>query len=150
MSSASRLTIMVSVTGCDLRPRQIPLSSPYTVGISVTRGVPGGFLMCKRFCKKNSWGRGKWEGFGCPPPSRKFKNCKLMCNRLRTLRIRRYAPGYCAVLLCSRLLATTVGCTLYTSCRPISFMYTYQLRPYREKYTVHWKLRKHLSAIIIA
>ena len=37
------------------------------------------------------WGGG-W-GFGGPPP-RKFEICKLMCNRLRTLRIGRYAPVY--------------------------------------------------------
>ena len=52
--------------------------------------------MCNRFCKKKL-GEG-WQmkngggGVGSPPP-RKFENCKLMCNRLRMLRVGRYAPG---------------------------------------------------------
>ena len=46
--------------------------------------------MCNRFCKKQL-GEGQMGGFGDPPP-KKFEIFKLMCNRLRTLRIRRYAP----------------------------------------------------------
>ena len=37
-------------------------------------------------------------GFGGPPP-KKIENCKLMCNRLRTLRIERYALGYLSVIV---------------------------------------------------
>ena len=36
-------------------------------------------------------------GFGGPPP-RKIEICKLMCNRLRTLRIGRYAPEHPALV----------------------------------------------------
>ena len=36
-------------------------------------------------------------GGGWDPLPRKFEICKLMCNRLRTFRIGRYAPGSSAV-----------------------------------------------------
>ena len=53
--------------------------------------------MCNRFCKKKLGGGGgvaNWGGGFEGPLPRKFEICKLMCNRLRTLRIGWYAPVF--------------------------------------------------------